>query len=147
LAVAAGRPITIEAEGGVLRVYGAPQVVYALGGSHREELNLGQLASHLAMGGRSFSGTDPIAAPFRLANLGGLSPIWSRRPTGWAGELVFADQAGARGRAYLYPSIRPSEAVRVDVCGNTLAPVTLTREGDGLELDHGPCDVFIVRWR
>ena len=150
LAVAAGRPITLEAEGGVLRIYGAPAVSYALGalgGSRREGLNLGQLANHLAVGGRSFSGSESIPAPFRLANLGGLYPIWSRPPPGWAGEIVFADQSGARGRGYLYPRKQPTEAVRVDVFGNALAPVHLTREGDGLELDHGPCEVFIVRWR
>lgn len=99
------------------------------------------------MGGRSFSGSESIPAPFRLANLSGLCPIWSRLPPGWAGKIVFADQSEAQGRGYLYPRKQPTEAVRVDVFGNARTPAHLTREGDDLELDHGPYEAFIMRCR
>lgn len=140
-------PLTLSAEGGLLRVHGARH--YALHAARRGEgdLNLGQLALALANDGRPTALEEPVPAPFRLAGLGGLVPLWARSPAGWAGEVVFADQAEARGRAWLYPRTAPTEAWRVDSAGNTLSKVQITREGDGLELDHLPGEVFVVRWR
>ena len=139
--------LLLSSEGGLLRLHGPAS--YALHAARRgaDELNLGQLALALAVDGRSTALEAPMAAPFRLAGLGGLVPVWARRPATWTGEIVFADQAEARGKAWLYPTSPVREAWRVDAAGNPLTQVKLTREGDGLELEHLPGEVFIVRWR
>jgi hypothetical protein len=148
IAVVGAQPLTVSAAGGLLRVHGV-RVCFALHAARREagSLNLGQLALSLAAPGRSTSLEAPVPAPFRLADLGGLVPLWARAPSGWAGELVLADQAEARSRAFLFPAQRPSEAWRVDAAGNGLSRVNLTREGDGLELDHLPGEILVIRWR
>jgi hypothetical protein len=147
LALIGQRPLLLSSEGGLLRIHGASS--YALHAARRgaDELNLGQLALALAVDGRSTALEAPVAAPFRLAGLGGLVPLWARRPTDWAGEVIFADQAEARGKAWLYPTTTVREAWRVDAAGNPLTQVKLTREADGLELEHLPGELFIVRWR
>lgn len=147
VALVAGRPVVVSAAGGVLKVYGAP-TAYALYAAARQDgANLGQLALALAAPGRATALEETVPAPFRLAELGGLVPLWARRPAGWAGEVVFSEQNQARGRAWLFPQAKPTEAWRVDAAGNGLAPVGLTREGDGLEIDHLPGEVLIIRWR
>ena len=149
LAVVAGRPLVVEADGGDLRVLGSSGVGYALAAAHRRAgaLNLGALAASLALPGRRYTGGEPLPAPFRLAQPGGLVPLYARRPAGWSGELLLADQSGARGKVLLQPRPACREAWRVDASGEPLAKLSLTKEGDGIELDHGPHDLFIVRWK
>ena len=148
LAVVGATPLTLAAEGGLLTISGR-NLSFALLAAQRQPgaLNLGQAAMALTAAGRSTSLEEPVPAPFRLADLGGLVPLWARRPSEWAGEIVFADQREARGRAYIFPHSRPTEAWRVDAAGNALAKANLTREGDGVEIDHLPGELFIIRWR
>lgn len=146
LAVVAGQPLAVSAQDGVLCLHGE-HLAYALHHAHRdpEQLSLGQLAVAHGVPGRSAA--ELAAAPFHLADLGGLVPIDTSIPSGWAGEVCFAEQAGARGRAFLFPHPAAKEAWRVDDTGALLTPISLTREGDGLELDHQPGETFAVRWR
>ncbi len=147
LGVVAGRAIVVSAAGGVLKVHGAPTSYALYAAARHNGLNLGQLALGLATPGRATSLEAPVMAPFHLADLGGLVPLWARRPAQWAGEVVFSEQRQARGRAWLFPYARPQEAWRVDAAGHGLAKVNLTREGDGLEIDHLPGEILIIRWR
>lgn len=149
LAVVAGRPLVVSARGGVLgiHVHRAPASYGLFAAARDQALNLGQIALTLACPGKATSLEESLPAPFRLAELGGLVPLWVRRPAGWRGEVVFSEQRQARGRAFLFPHESPTEAWRVDAAGNGLTRISLTREGDGLELDHQPGDLLIVRWR
>ena len=148
IALIGGHPLTVSAAGGLLSVHGE-QVTYALHAARRAPggLNLGQLSLALASPGRSTSLEEPVPPPFRLADLGGLVPLWARAPAEWAGEVVLADQAEARGKAFLFPREKPTEAWRVDSAGNGLSKVNLTREGDGIEIDHLPGEILVIRWR
>lgn len=149
LAVVAGRPLVIEAEGGELRVLGSTGITYALAAARRRPgaLNLGTLAQTLGLPGRRYTGGEPLTAPFRLGDPGGLVPLHARKPAGWNGELLLVDQSGARGKAFLQPLRKFTEAWRVDARGEPIARLTISKEGDGIDLDHGPHDVFIVRWK
>ena len=147
LGVVAGRAIVVSASGGVLKVHGAPTSYALYAAARHNGLNLGQLALALATPGRATALEAPVMAPFHLADLGGLVPLWARRPAEWAGEVVFSEQRQSRGRAWLFPHARPQEAWRVDAAGHGLAKVNLTREGDGLEIDHLPGEILIIRWR
>ena len=146
LAIVAGRAVVVSALGGVLKVHGAP-TAYALYAAHHAGANLGQLALALATPGRATALEAPMPAPFHLAELGGLVPLWARRPAEWAGEVCFSEQRQSRGRAWLFPQEKPQEAWRVDAAGHGLAKVNLTREGDGVEIDHLPGEILIIRWR
>jgi len=147
VALVAGRSLVVSAAGGVLKVHGAPAAYALYAAARHGGANLGQLALALAAPGRATALEETVPAPFRFAELGGLVPLWARRPAEWAGEVVFSEQNQARGRAWLFPQSKPLEAWRVDAAGNGLAPVSLTREGDGLEIDHLPGEVLIIRWR
>lgn len=147
LAIVAGRPIVLSAAGGVLRVHGAPTSYALYAATRGEHLSLGQASVALSTPGRATALEQAVPAPFRLAELGGLVPLWARCPIGWAGEVLFSEQSQARGRGFLFPATKPTEAWRVDAAGNGLTKIGLTREGDGLELDHLPGEILIVRWR
>ncbi len=149
LAVVAPRPLRLSAHGGNLRIAVLGTTDYALTSAtrHDDTLSLGHLAQHLAMPARPFVGATAIPAPFRLAGSARLVPLWIRRPSDWSGELLLADQGNARGRAWLYPIAPVREAWRVDASGQGRMPVPLTREKDGIEIDHAAGEVVVVRWR
>ena len=147
LALVAGRPVVVSAAGGVLKVHGAPTAYALYAAARGTSANLGQLALALSSPGRATALEEPVSAPFRLAELGGLVPLWARRPAEWAGEVVFSEQHQSRGRAWLFPHVAPREAWRVDAAGNGLSVINLTREGDGLEIDYLPGEILIIRWR
>ncbi len=151
LAVAAGRAICIHAYAGHLRVRAAPSASWALAAPRRTRgaLSLGQLAEHLAVPGRSLPSGIEVPRPFHLADLGSLVPLWASRPQGWDGELLLAEQAGARTRAWLLPqrSPRGGECWKVNARGEHLAPCPPSPEGDGWQLDAAPGEVLLVRWR
>ena len=147
-ALIAGQLIEVSAHDGVLRLHG-DELDYALHHARRdpEAPSLGQLALMHGVPGRKTPSAH--AAPFHLAELGGLVPIDATVPEEWAGELVFSEQAGARGRAFIFPHapVVPREAWRVDAAGTLLSTISLTREGDGLEVDYRANETFAVRWR
>lgn len=151
LAIAAGRPVWVHANAGHLRVRAAPSAAWALAAPRRPRggLSLGQLAEHLAVPGRSLPSGIDVPRPFQLAELGALVPLWVSCPTGWAGELLLAEQAGARTRAWLLPHGGPKggECWKVDARGQRLAPCPTSPEGDGWQLDAAPGEVLLVRWR
>ena len=149
LAVVAGRPLMIEAEGGELRILGSGGVTYALAAARRRPgaLNLGTLAQTLTLPGRRYTGGEPLAPPFRLLESGGLVPLHARKPADWSGELLLVDQSGARGKAFLRPQGPVTEAWRVNAAGEPLSRLSLAKEKDGIELDHGPHDLLLVRWK
>jgi len=151
IAAAAGRPICIHAHAGHLRIRAAPSAGWALAAPRRSSgaMSLGQLAEHLAVPGRSLPSGISVPRPFRLAELGALVPLWVSRPAGWAGELLLAEQAGARTRAWLLPHDGPrgGECWKVDARGNHLTPCSISPEGDGWQLDAAPGEVLLVRWR
>ncbi len=146
LALVAGQPLAVSAQDGVLCVHGE-HLAYALHHAHRdpEQLSLGQLAVAHGVPGRS--APELAAAPFHLADLGGLVPIDASVPDDWAGEVRFVEQAAARGRAFLFPHSPAQEAWRVDDAGTPLSALPLTRERDGIELDYQANEAFAVRWR
>lgn len=151
LAVVAGRPLVVHAHAGHLRVRVAPSSSWALAAPRRPpgSLTLGQLAEHLAVPGRPLPAGIEVPRPFRLAEPGGLVPLWTRRPQGWAGEILLAEQVGARTRAWLLPAVAPakgSECWKVDARGERLAPCPASPEGDGWQIDAAPGEVLIVRW-
>lgn len=152
IAAASGRPMCVHAHAGHLRILAAPSASWALAAPRRTpgSLSLGQLAEHLAVPGRSLPSGISVPRPFRLADLGSLVPLWVRRPAGWDGELLLAEQAGARTRAWLLPSTAPtrmSECWKVDARGERLTPCPASPEGDGWQLDAAPGEVAVVRWR
>lgn len=151
MALAAGRPITVHANAGHLRVLVAPAAAWALVSPRRGSgAPLGQVAEHLAIPGRPLPAGITVTRPFRLADLGGLTPLWVRRPAGWAGELLLAEQHGARTRAWMLPTVRPApgaECWKVDVHGERLAPCPLSPEGDGWQIDAAPGEIVVLRWR
>jgi hypothetical protein len=151
IAAAAGRPICVHATGGHLRVLLAPGASWALAAPRRPAgaLSLGQLAEHLAVPGRSLPSGIAVPRPFRLADLGSIVPLWARRPAGWDGELILAEQAGARSRAWLIPQDPPGTDAacwKVDARGNRLAPCPASPEGDGWQIDAAPGETMILRW-
>jgi len=151
LAVAGGRPLCVHAHAGHLRVRAAPSVSWAIAAPKRTRgaLSLGQLAEHLAVPGRSLPSGIRVPRPFQLADLGALVPLWASRPAGWDGELLLAEQAGARTRAWLLPqrSPRGGECWKVNARGRQLTACPLSPEGDGWQLDAAPGEVLLVRWR
>ncbi|MBN8526895.1 MAG: hypothetical protein J0M02_16295, partial [Planctomycetes bacterium] len=79
-----------------------------------------------------------------------LVPLWVGRPAGWDGELLLAEQAGARTRAWLLPQDPPprtAECWKVDAGGQRLTPCPFSPEGDGWQIDAAPGEIAIVRWR
>lgn len=153
LAVAAGRPLTLRACGGHLRIrVDGGGVAWALAAPRRasDTLSLGALAEHLAVPGRSLPAGTAVPRPFRLADQGSLVPLWAARPAGWDGELLLAEQAGARSRAWLLPggALRTESACgKVDACGRMLAACPPSPEGDGWRIDAAPGELILVRWR
>ncbi len=151
LAVVAGRPLCVHANAGHLRVRAAPSAAWAIAAPRRLRgaLSLGQLAEHLAVPGRSLPSGIAVPRPFQLAELGSLVPLWVGRPAGWSGELLLAEQAGARTRARLLPHTPHGggECWKVDARGARLAPCPVSPEGDGWQLDAAPGEVLLVRWR
>ncbi|MCS6970642.1 MAG: hypothetical protein NZ552_06500 [Planctomycetes bacterium] len=151
LAIAAGRPLVICAEAGHLRVRVSRNASWALAAPQRPRgaLSLGQLAEHLTIGGWPLPAGLDVPRPFRLAELGSLTPLWVSRPAGWDGELLLAEQAGARARAWLLPHADPSagECWQVDARGRLLTPCPLSGDGDGWQLDAAPGQLLLVRWR
>lgn len=153
-ALIAGQLMRVSAQDGVLRLHG-DELDYALHHARRdpEAHSLGQLAVMHGVPGRKTPSAN--TAPFHLAELGGLVPIDATVPEDWAGELVFSEQAGARGRAFIFPHFQAlspvvqtvREAWRVDEAGTLLSTIPLTREGDGLEVDYRANESFAVRWR
>lgn len=151
IAIAAGRPLCAHAHAGHLRVLAAPSAAWAIAAPRRPAgaLALGQLAEHLAVPGRSLPAGVTVPRPFRLAELGSLVPLWAGRPAGWDGELLLAEQAGARTRAWLLPQAPPprgAECWKVDARGARLAPCPPSPEGDGWLIDAAPGEVALVRW-
>lgn len=152
MAIAGGRPLTVHAYAGHLRVLAAPTCAWAMAAPRRPPGSggLGQLAEHLAMPGRPLPAGIPVSRPFRLADLGGLVPLWVGRPAGWAGELLLAEQHGARTRAWLLPTAPPgagAECWKVDAAGERLAPCPGSPDGDGWQIDAAPGEVMLVRWK
>ena len=152
IAAVAGRPVCVHAHAGHLRILVSPGSAWSLAAPRRTAgaLSLGQLAEHLAVPGRSLPSGVSVPRPFRLADLGALVPLWVRRPAGWAGELLLAEQSGARTRAWLLPAEPPpqgAECWKVDARGERLAPCPPSPEGDGWQLDAAPGEILLVRWR
>lgn len=152
IAIAAGRPVCVHAHAGHLRVLAAPSAAWAIAAPRRTQgaLSLGQLAEHLGVPGRSLPAGINVPRPFRLAELGSLVPLWVGRPAGWDGELLLAEQAGARTRAWLLPQDPPprtAECWKVDAGGQRLTPCPFSPEGDGWQIDAAPGEIAIVRWR
>lgn len=151
IAIAAGRPLAIAAEGGHLRVQVRRHAAWALVAPRRPRgaLSLGQLAEHLALPGWPLPAGIAVPRPFRLAELGSLTPLWVRRPAGWDGELLLAEQAGARARCWLLTAGDPRGGAcwQVDARGRRLAPCPLAPEGDGWQIDAAPGQIVLVRWR
>ncbi len=152
LAVCSPRPFDVRAEAGVLEVLAGHSCTYALANAKRPRgaLNLGCLAATLSQPGRPFAGESSLPAPFRLAGGAGLVPLWARRPadaTG-GGEILFAEQSGARGRAWFHPAgcTNATDAWRSDVRGTRSASLPRTPERDGFQLDFQANAVFLVRW-
>lgn len=148
LALLGPQPLTVAARAGSLRVQGRCEVDYALASAQPPAgSGLGQLALSLTVPGQPWDGALPGPAPFRLADLGGLVPLWVRRPEGWAGELLLADQGAARGRAFLFPCSPPTEAWRVGPRGETLQRLPLAPEGDAVIIEHAAGEILNLRWR
>ena len=152
IAAVGGRAMTVHAWAGHLRVLAAPSASWALAAPRRQPgaLTLGQLAEHLAVPGRTLPSGIDIPRPFRLAELGGLVPLWISRPDGWDGELLLAEQTGCRARTWLLPRQKPTTASacwKVDAQGNRLAPCPPSPEGDGWQIDAAPGEILLVRWK
>ena len=152
IAAVSGRPMTVHAQAGHLRILASPSATWALAAPRRSPgaMTLGQLAEHLAVVGRPLPAGIRVPRPFRLAELGGLVPLWIRRPTDCSGELLLAEQHGARTRAWLLPATPPGEAAacwKVDVHGGRLAPCPPSPEGDGWQIDAAPGEILLVRWQ
>lgn len=152
LALCAGRPICVHGHAGHLRVLAGPGASWALAAPRRVPgaLSLGQLAEHLCLPGHHLTTRTIPPSPFRLVELGSLVPLWARRCDATTGELLLAEQAGVRCRAWLLPSVPPTaEAVcrKVDARGETIAPCPPSPEGDGWQIDAAPGEVLLVRWR
>lgn len=151
IAAVSGRPLTMSAQAGHLRILVAPTATWALAAPRRlpGTMTLGQLAEHLAVPGRPLPAGINVPRPFRLAEPGGLVPLWIRRPPECTGELLLAEQLGARTRAWLLPATRPGTSAacwKVDAHGNRLAPCPLSPEGDGWQIDAAPGEILLVRW-
>ncbi len=150
LAVCSPRPITVRAEAGTLEVLAGHSCTYALANARRPRgaLNLGCLAATLAQPGRPFAGGQSLPPPMRLAGGTGLVPLWARRPADARGEILFAEQSGARGRAWIHPDActDATDAWRTDVQGTRGASLPRTPERDGFQLDFQANEVFLVRW-
>jgi hypothetical protein len=139
--------MTVHAHAGHLRLRVQPGVGWALAAPRRQPgaLALGQVAEHLAVPGRPLPGGIAIPTAFRLAEGTTLVARWVSRPEGWLGELLLVEEAGARGRAWLFATA--TQACRVDARGEVIAPLPRTPDGDGWQLDHAPGEVLIIRWR
>lgn len=148
LALVAGMSQTVSCDAGALLVAVAQRAAYALAAPRRGTwaMSLGQLAEHLALPLQP--GTAPGRPPVRLTEAGALAPLWAGRMDGWDGELLLAEQAGARQRAWLMAeSAGRGECWSCGGDGTPLARCPASPEGGGWRLDLGPGEIQRVRWR
>jgi len=147
LAIAAGSPVEATTSEHGLRVRVGAATAYALAAPRRGRgLTLGQLAEHLAVPAQA--GAGPIRPAVRLAEPVSLTPLWAARPEGWDGELLLAEQAGARTRTWLLADrSRGGECWKVDATGAPIARCPASPEGDGWQLDAEAGELLRVRWR
>ncbi len=89
----------------------------------------------------------PSVPVLRLIDAEALAPLAIGRAADLGLVLTLIECANAVGRAHVYPTGGVRAAWRVDAAGAKLADLPLTAEGDGIELDHGPSETLLVRWR
>jgi hypothetical protein len=152
LGVVSGRPMSISARNGHLRVHIRASVSYALCcGQGGHEQGFGRLAASMALPGRPFTGGNDVAALCRWSDLDGVVPLWVARPHQWLGEIMLSEQYGRQQRVYFYPDQanerKVQEVWRVDATGTTLTQVQSTAEGDGYQIDLHGGEFVLLRWR
>jgi len=143
LAMLSPRPLTVHAANGHLSLPCASHISYALGDPG--VIDIARAAVALAVPLRAFHGNIDLISPFRLAGGAGVAPLWARSVDG-ASELTVAEQYNRRSRLWIFPISRPTAAWRSDVRGKSLGKVTLTPEGDALQVDLHPGELALIRW-
>jgi hypothetical protein len=142
LAVIGMRPFTAAASGGRLSIHVERTASVALCESAwpSASSSICQLALALATPARAAA----AATPPTLRLVGDAVPWWIRRPVDGGGELLLGQPHGLRTRCLL--QVEAVTAERVDAHGRC-TPLRRTGDDDGFEVDLGPGDLAVIRWR
>ena len=149
LALASEQGMAVSARAGHLQVHAAQAIRYAImGGTSAKLGNPGRVVQHLTMPGRAAADV-PLSEPaFLLSDADDLVPLWIRHVGHNQVVLLLSEQAGRRGKALLLPVAKGIANVdRIDVNGNSIRPLKITKEEDGFEIDYAPFEVFLIRWK
>jgi len=147
LAVIGREPFDLRADLGQFEVLGDGVVAYALADAGARPPGFcARAALSEAIPGEPSAELPSSPPALRLADPGGLVPLWIDRPKGHRGRAWLFEVADGAGRPLFYP--REAEAPEpVDADAEVRRRLEPTREGDGFELPYAAHELLLLRWR